>query len=104
LGHEIAAPPPEMKIIWSDAARSDLAGIHKYVEVDDASAAQRVALEIMDAVTLLAETPGIGRPGRKPGTRELVLVPLPYVVPYRVTAGTLEVLRVLHTQRRWPPR
>jgi plasmid stabilization system protein ParE len=38
------------------------------------------------------------------GTRELVLSPLPYLIPYRVVAGTVEVLRVLHVRRRWPSR
>jgi plasmid stabilization system protein ParE len=27
---------------------------------------------------------------------------LPYVVPYRVREQDIEILRVLHTSRRWP--
>jgi toxin ParE1/3/4 len=29
---------------------------------------------------------------------------LPYVVPYRVAGGEVQVLRVYHTSRRWPYR
>jgi plasmid stabilization system protein ParE len=36
------------------------------------------------------------------GTRELVIGELPYVIPYRVLGQDLEILRVLHTSRRWP--
>jgi plasmid stabilization system protein ParE len=32
------------------------------------------------------------------------LTPLPYFLVYRVTAGVVEVLRVLHTARRWPAK
>jgi toxin ParE1/3/4 len=36
------------------------------------------------AVHLLSETPEIGRPGRIPTTRELVVPKTRYIVPYRI--------------------
>ena len=36
------------------------------------------------------------------GTRELVIRNLPYIIPYRVRENFIEILRVLHTSRRWP--
>jgi toxin ParE1/3/4 len=51
---------------------------------------------------LLADNPHMGRPGRVPGTRELVVTRTPYIVPYRVRGDTLEILRVYHGARRWP--
>ncbi|HUG25669.1 type II toxin-antitoxin system RelE/ParE family toxin, partial [Piscinibacter sp.] len=56
----------------------------------------------LEAVSMLAEHPGIGRPGRLPGTRELVVLKTRYVVPYRVRGDTIEVLRVFHTSRKLP--
>lgn len=94
----------EVKILWTTLAIQDLEAIREYIEVEDDAAAQRVLARIMSAVEVLAITPSVGRPGRVPGTRELVLVNVPYIVPYRVTAGVVELLRVLHTSRRWPPR
>jgi plasmid stabilization system protein ParE len=37
------------------------------------------------------------------GTRELVIGGLPYIIPYRIRENDIEILRVLHTARRWPP-
>lgn len=44
----------------------------------------------------------MGRPGRVPGTRELVIANTPFLVPYRVKGDTVIVLRVFHGARRWP--
>ena len=44
----------------------------------------------------------MGRPGRVPGTRELVIAQTPYVVPYLVQGAAIQILRVYHGARRWP--
>jgi len=36
------------------------------------------------------------------GTRELVVVKTPFVVPYRVVGSEIQILRVLHGARSWP--
>jgi len=92
-------------IIWSTAAIADLARLRAYIAEDDPAAAQRVALHIVHNVeTLLPTNPRIGRPGRVPGTRELVIPKTPFIVPYRIMDSTIEVLRVYHGARRWPER
>ena len=92
-----------MNLIWSPEAVADLAALRAYIEQDDPAAAQRVALHIIRNVeTLLTENPGMGRPGRVPETRELVIPRTPYIVPYRVVGDTIQVLRVFHGARRWP--
>jgi toxin ParE1/3/4 len=94
-----------MTVIWSTAAIADLAQLRTYIAEDDPAAAQRVALHIAHNVeTLLPANPRIGRPGRVPGTRELVIPKTPFIVPYRIVHGTIEVLRVYHGARRWPER
>jgi toxin ParE1/3/4 len=57
---------------------------------------------VFDRVDTLADHPEIGRPGRIPGTRELVITNTPFVVPYRVRGDLIEVLSVFHGARRWP--
>lgn len=52
----------------------------------------------------LGEQPGMGRPGRIKGTRELVFGDIPYIVAYRVTAPTVEVVTVMHGDQRWPDK
>lgn len=92
-----------MRLRWTRRAEKDLDGIAAYVGVDSPAAAARVILELIDQVeSLLPKYPAAGRPGRVLGTRELVIRGLPYVVPYRVRHKDVEILRVLHTARRWP--
>jgi toxin ParE1/3/4 len=52
----------------------------------------------------LEEQPGLGRPGRVPGSRELIVSRTRYIVPYRVRGDTVEILRVFHSSRRLPDR
>jgi toxin ParE1/3/4 len=44
----------------------------------------------------------MGRPGRVPGTRELVIPKTPFIVPYRLQRKVIQILRVYHGARRWP--
>jgi toxin ParE1/3/4 len=93
-----------MEVRWLDVALADVAEIYRYIAADDPSAAARVVQRIQAAVRLLAQMPHRGRPGRWPGTRELIILPTPYIVPYRVQGDLVEILRVLHGARRWPGR
>ncbi len=57
-------------------------------------------MRVMEAVGRLGETPGMGRPGRVPNTRELLVSGTPYLVPYRVKRAEVQILRVFHASRR----
>jgi len=48
------------------------------------------------------EFPESGRPGRVPGTRELVIPGTFYVAAYTVTKTNVRILRVLHGAQIWP--
>jgi toxin ParE1/3/4 len=92
-----------MTPVWSPEAIDDLAALRAYIEQDDPAAALRVALHIVQNVeTLLPNNLDMGRPGRVPGTRELVIPNTPFIVPYRVVGDTIQVLRIFHGARRWP--
>ena len=92
-----------MRLRWTRRAERDLDEIASYIGQDSPAAAARVILELIDRVeSSLTKRPAIGRAGRVLGTRELVMGELPYVVPYRVREQDIEILRVLHTSRRWP--
>ena len=94
-----------MKPVWSPEAIDDLVALRAYIADDDNAAAQRIALRIIDTVEkLLSENADIGRPGRVPGTRELVIARTPFTVPYRLQGEVLQILRVLHGARRWAER
>ena len=92
-----------MNIIWSLQAIEDLTSLRAYIAEDDPAAALRVALHIIHNIEqLLPVNPHIGRAGRVPGTRELVVPSTPYIVPYRVQRSTIQILRIYHGARRWP--
>jgi toxin ParE1/3/4 len=92
-----------MKILWSLKAIQDLDLLRAYIAEESPSGARRVVLRILhDVEDLLPNHPQIGRPGRVPGTRELVIPRTPYIVPYRIQRETIQILRVYHSARRWP--
>ena len=91
-----------MQIRWQDDGINDLIQVRRFIAMDNPSAAARVANRIRSAVPELARQPGMGGPGRVPGTRERVLVDIPYIIAWRVEEDSIVVLRVLHTSRKWP--
>lgn len=92
-----------MNIVWSPEATEDLASIKSFIGEDDPAAAARIILHIIRNIEeLLSDAPHMGRAGRVPGTRELVIPKTPFIVPYRLAAETIQVLRVYHGARRWP--
>ena len=92
-----------MNIIWSLQAIEDLTSLRAYIAEDDPAAALRVELQIIYNIEqLLPVNPHIGRAGRVPGTRELVVPSTPYIVPYRVQRSTIQILRIYHGARRSP--
>ncbi|MDQ2861590.1 MAG: type II toxin-antitoxin system RelE/ParE family toxin [Pseudomonadota bacterium] len=99
-GRRIAAA--EMRLDWAEPALLDLAAARDYIGRDDPAAAQRQMERVLSAVARLARFPELGRPGRHAGTREVVVARTPFIVAYRVRAGSIDVLRVLHSRRRWP--
>ena len=93
-----------MRVEWLRKALRNLDDEATYIATDDAAAARLVVKRVLDAVAQLADQPGLGRPGRVPGTRELIVNKTRYIVPYRVRGDAVEILRVFHTSRRLPER
>ena len=93
-----------MRVRWLRTALRNLDAEASFIAADDSVAARLVVGRVLEAVAQLAEQPGLGRPGRVHGTRELVVSKTRYIVPYRVRGDTVEILRVFHTSRRLPER
>lgn len=87
---------------WREAARADLLAIVDYISDDNPDAAQRLKDEIDEKVSKLPDRPRLYRPGRIPGTREMVIRPN-YIVVYAEDDRAVVILRVLHAARQWPP-
>jgi plasmid stabilization system protein ParE len=93
-----------MRVRWLRTALRNLEDEAAYIAADDPAAARLVVSRVLRAVDQLAEQPSLGRPGRVPGTRELIVADTRYLVPYRARRETIEILRVFHTSRRLPTR
>ena len=91
-----------MRVEWLRQALRNLDDEAAYIATDDPAAAGLVVQRVLEAVAQLADQPGLGRPGRVPGTRELVVLRTRYLVPYRVRGASIQILRVFHTSRRLP--
>jgi addiction module RelE/StbE family toxin len=92
-----------MTVRWTKPAADDLTHICDYTERRFGPAqARRAALAIYAAANGLRDMPNRGRIGRKSGTREIVVVGLPFVIIYRVRKEAVEIVRVLHGAQQWP--
>jgi toxin ParE1/3/4 len=89
-----------VKLFWTRLALADLQHVYDYVAEDKPSAAAGVVERVEKSAAMLLRHPQLGRSGRLPGTRELVVADTPFVVPYRVAGGRIEILAVLHASRR----
>ena len=95
-----------MLVHWTELADQDLKLIYAYIEHDNRTAALKVVTRIYNAVhTQLVTAPQLGRAGRVPKTRELVLSGIPYIIAYQISKNNdVIILRILHTSQRWPDK
>jgi toxin ParE1/3/4 len=93
-----------MRVKWLRTALRNLDDEASRIATDDPAAARLFVGRVLEAVAALEDQPGIGRPGRVPGTRELVVLKTRLLVPYRVRGDAVEILRVFHIARRLPQR
>ena len=87
---------------WTPSAASDLKEITRYIRRDNPAAAHAVAKRLFRAAEGLNLFPGRGRPGRIPGTRELIVTDLPYIIAYRISDAAIHILCIYHGARAWP--
>ncbi|MEO8130844.1 MAG: type II toxin-antitoxin system RelE/ParE family toxin [Bryobacteraceae bacterium] len=73
-----------------------------YVQKEFEKNATLIAARILQAIDLLETQPAMGTPGRIVGTCELVVPETPYLIPYRVRGGRLELIAVFHGRQKWP--
>lgn len=91
-----------MRVRWTTDAADDLERICDYVARERPEAARRLAFDVLRAIESLRDFPNRGRPGRVQGTREIVLT-RPFLAVYEVREEEVQVLRILHGARQWPP-
>jgi addiction module RelE/StbE family toxin len=93
-----------MQIKWLRNTAKNLNDATEYIAEDNPKVAREFFINTIESVNKLAKYPELGRAGRVPGTRELVILGYPYIVPYRIKDGNVEILRVFHTSRMLPQK
>ena len=90
-----------LPIVWRKPASAALLEIVRYIANKDPQAARGLKERLESAVLPLSEHPYLYRPGRVPGTREIVAHPN-YVVVYRIAIDHIEILNLLHARQEYP--
>lgn len=92
-----------MRIKWLASAEGDTDNIVDYLDPVNPAAARTIIARVQQAIEGLRPYPFIGRRGKMPGTRELVVNRVPYIVIYTVERDQIVIHHVLHTSQQWPP-
>lgn len=93
-----------MKLVWLPAAIANRDALIDYIAQENPKAAIKQDDSIENQTDQLVEHPEMGRPGRKQGTRELVISQTNFIVVYRIKPKEkrIEIWRVLHSSQAWP--
>jgi toxin ParE1/3/4 len=91
-----------VRLVWARTAWGDRKAIREYIAFDNPIAAVALDELLSEKAARLLDHPNLGRPGRVPGTRELV-AHQNYILIYDLVGDQIRVLRVLHAARQWPP-
>ena len=89
-------------IVWGRQAERDLEHTFGFVLQHHPGTARHLFDHIERLVARVRDHPQIGRPGRVPGTRELMVAGTAFIVVYRVAASQIDILAVIYAARRWP--
>jgi len=90
---------------WTELAEEQKDHIVDYIALDNIPAAAAMDILIENSAESLIPQPEKGRPGRVPGTRELVFHEhYMLIYKYSFETGIVSILNVLHTSRQWPQR
>ena len=90
-------------IEWTEQATRQLDQVRDYLGFSNSEkVAARITMQIVTSVQRLAAFPMLGRPGRVPGTRELVISNTPFIAAYAIEKARIVVLAIYHGAQRWP--
>ncbi len=93
-----------MNIKFTPTAVNDLKAIFAYVSQFDKRAADKIIARLDTAISFLGEFPEMGRTGRVPETRELVVPDTNYIVIYEIAGfADIFILTIVHGRERFPP-
>ena len=90
-----------MKIKLAKLALRDLQSVKEYISQDKPDVALAVVKRVMESIENITIFPSIGRTGRVPLTKELIVSGTPLIIGYQIKQDTLYIVRIIHTARKW---
>ncbi len=91
-----------MSVVLLQAALRDINRVYDFIAQTDPAAAIAVVDRINKFLRLIESRPHAGRTSRGGLIREWSVPGLPYVIPYRIKSGQIEILRIYHTSQKKP--
>lgn len=85
----------DVRIRYEDEAEEDLRKAIDFGIENDLPDPVGFVVQLRERIKTLATQPKSGKKGREPGTQEWLLAGTVYNVVYRVTAGEIQVVRVM---------
>jgi len=87
------------EVRWSARARREFSEAMEYIAEERPMVARTLRNRLFERIEQLGEHPMRGRPGPRPGMRELVLTGTPFLAVYVIRKDGLIILRFLHGRR-----
>ena len=84
---------------WSERSLLQLAAQFEYIIAEALVSPEIVRQRLDRSLSLLQQHPEIGVPGRRAGTRELLIKGSPLTLVYRVKPAKIQILAVLHQRQ-----
>ena len=91
-----------MRVNWTKSAINDLEIEANYLSKISPSIEDSFLKHVESSIDLIKEYPELGRIGRVNQTRELILKKFQYILVYLVESSYIDIIRLLHTSRKWP--
>jgi plasmid stabilization system protein ParE len=88
-----------VKVVWREVAEVQLYDQVGFIARDKPSTAEAILQTLTASAERLCQFPDMGVKGRVPGTRELVIPYLPYILVYRKHVDRVEILALLNTSQ-----
>lgn len=91
-----------LSIVWADEAREIFLEYLFFISEKDQGAADRLLEQVERSLEPVSYFPYSGRPGRVPGTREIVSHPN-YITIYEIRADCIAIVDFTHVKKLYPP-
>ncbi len=88
------------EVFWTETAEEARNRALEFIARSNLDAALEQLDEIHDQTQRLLRFPGLGRPSRRKGLRDLSINRTRFVVSYRMIGGNIQILYFRHTSQR----